>query len=134
VTSASQYLQMPFIAFSGSCGNQTSVQCLGTTGSSDVPSRSYQVFGDLVKNVGHHAVKLGLDLRRYRVDVSSYGNSTGIYTFSTNWTVGPSATSAAAPFGQDFASFLMGLPTSGQYDVNAHGVFQSSYYAGFIQC
>jgi hypothetical protein len=133
IASSSQYRQLPFIAFSGSCGNQVSIQCLGTTGTSTVPSRSYQVFGDLVKNVGTHLVKIGADIRRYRVDNISYGNSAGTFTFATNWTVGPNSTSAAAPFGQDFASFLLGLPTSGQYDVNPNGEFRSSYYAAFIQ-
>jgi hypothetical protein len=133
MTTASQYLQMPFIAFSGSCGSQTSIQCLGTTGSSSVPAWSYQVFGDLVKNVNRHALKLGADVRRYRLDNISYGNSAGTFTFGTNWTAGPNSTSAAAPFGQDLASFLLGLPTAGQYDIGAQGSFSSWYYAGFIQ-
>ncbi len=133
MTSASQYLQMPFIGFSGSCGNQASFQCLGTTGASNVPSRSYQVFADLVKNVNRHAIKVGADIRRYRLDNISYGNSAGTFTFATNWTLGPTATSAAAPFGQDLASFLLGLPTSGQYDIGAQGSFRSWYYAGFVQ-
>ena len=33
--------------------------------------------------------------------------------FSNTWTRGPLDNSAAAPFGQDFASFLLGLPTGG---------------------
>ena len=133
MTSASQYLQMPFIAFSGSCGNQVSFQCLGTTGASNVPSRSYQVFADLVKNVNRHAIKVGADLRRYRLDNVSYGNSSGTFTFGTNWTVGPTSTSPAAPFGQDFAALLLGLPTSGQYDVTPQGSFKSWYSAAFVQ-
>lgn len=133
VASSSQYLQLPFIGFSGSCGSQTSVQCLGTTGASNVPSQSYQLFGDLVKNVGRHEVKVGGDLRRYRLDATTYGNSAGTFTFGTNWLTGPTSTAAAAPFGADFASFLLGLPTAGQYDVNAQGIYRSWYYAGFVQ-
>ena len=133
MTSASQYLQMPFIAFAGSCVSQASIQCLGATGANSVPSRSYQVFADLVKNIDRHALKIGTDVRRYRLDNISYGNSAGTFTFGTNWTAGPNSASAAAPFGQDFAAFLLGLPTSGQYDVSAQGVFHSNYYAVFAQ-
>ena len=130
---SSQYLQMPFIGFSGSCGSQTSYQCLGTTGSSNVPSQSLQLFSDVVKNVGHHAIKVGADIRQYRVDATTYGNSTGSFTFGTNWVTGPTSTTAAAPFGADFASFLLGLPTAGQYDINAQGIYRSHYYAAFVQ-
>jgi hypothetical protein len=133
VAGSSQYLQMPFIGFSGSCGSQTSFQCLGTTGSSNVPSQSLQLFSDVVKNVGRHAIKFGADVRQYRLDATTYGNSTGLFTFGTNWVTGPTSTTAASPFGGDFASFLLGLPTSGQYDVNAQGVYRSHYYAAFVQ-
>jgi hypothetical protein len=133
IASQSQYLILPFIGFSGSCGSQTSFQCLGTTGSSTVPSQSVQLFGDLVKNVGRHAIKVGADVRQYRLDAATYGNSTGLFTFSTNWITGPTSSTAAPPFGGDLASFLMGLPTSGQYDVNAQGIYRSKYYAAFVQ-
>ncbi len=133
IASASQYLILPFVGFSGSCGSQTSFQCLGTTGSADVPSQSLQLFSDLVKNVGHHAIKVGVDIRQYRLDAATYGNSTGLFTFGTNWITGPTSTAAAPQFGGDFASFLLGLPTSGQYDVNAQGIYRSHYFAGFVQ-
>jgi hypothetical protein len=98
-----------------------------------VPSQSLQLFSDVVKNVGHHAIKVGADIRQYRVDATTYGNSTGTFTFGTNWMTGPTSTTAAAPFGADFASFLLGLPTAGQYDVNAQGIYRSHYYAAFVQ-
>ena len=35
--------------------------------------------------------------------------------------------------GQDFASFLLGLPYSGTYDLNTYGSWYSYYGAGFVQ-
>jgi hypothetical protein len=35
--------------------------------------------------------------------------------------------------GQDFASFMLGLPTQGQIDLNSYGSYSSYYYAGFVQ-
>jgi hypothetical protein len=133
ITSSSLLPQLPFIGFNGSCGSQVSYQCLGDTGSARDPSTSYQLFGDVVKIVGSHTLKFGSDFRRYRLDNITYGNAAGTFTFSTNWTRGPNASSAASTFGQDFASFLLGLPTSGQFDVNALASFHSYYYAAFLQ-
>lgn len=137
--SSSQFLILPSANF-GSCGSQTSFQCLGSTGDSRVPSSSYQVFGDVVKTVGNHTLKFGADVRKYRLDTITYGSSAGNFVFGPNpgakssaWTNGPTSSSAGAPFGQDFASFLLGLPTSGTYTLNSFGTFNSYYYAMFAQ-
>jgi hypothetical protein len=133
IARSAQFLQMPFIGFAGSCGSQTSFQCLGDSSASKDPSQSLQLFTDVVKLVHNHAFKFGIDARQYRLNNITYGNSAGTYTFSTNWTRGPNASSAASNLGQDFASFLLGLPTGGQFDVNAYGSYYSYYYAGFLQ-
>jgi len=137
IASNSQYLQMPYISFTGngkgSCGKQTSFQCLGPSGSSRTPSQSYQLFGDLVKVIGNHTLKFGVDLRQYSLDAFTYGNSTGSYTFNSSWTNGPTTSAAPANFGQDFAAFMLGLPSSGSFDLNARGTYHSYYYAGFVQ-
>ena len=133
VASNAQFLQLPFVGFAGSCGSQTSFQCLGDGGAARTPSQSYQLFGDVVKIVRRHTLKFGADIRQYRLDNMTYGNSAGTYTFGTNWTRGPTASSAASNLGQDFAAFLLGLPTAGQLDVNPSGSFRSQYYALFLQ-
>ena len=136
VASSAQRLQMPAIEFSGSCGSQTSFQCLGNTNDSAVPSSSYQIFGDVMKMVGNHELHFGVDLRQYRLDTISYGCPDGCYAFGTNWTNGPTSSSPAAPFGQDLADFLLGLPSnsgSSEYTVNSYGTFISYYFAGYLQ-
>ncbi len=76
---------------------------------------------------------MGVDFRQQRNSQTNFSNSSGSYTFSTNWTKGPLDNSTAAPLGQDFASFLLGLPTSGNFDVNSSRTNRAGYYALFLQ-
>jgi hypothetical protein len=133
IAGTSQYLQLPYVGYSGSCGSQASFQCLGDTSASKDPSQSLQLFGDVVKIVGTHAVKFGFDARQYRLDVITYGNSSGSYTFANSWTKQSSTTSTSTVPGQDLASMLLGLPTAGEFDLEPYGSFYSYYYGGFVQ-
>lgn len=138
IQSSSIFPILPAIQFSGSCGSQTSFQCLGNTSDSQDPSDSRQLYGDVVKTAGKHMLKFGIDLRRYKFGFTNYGESSGAYTFGSTWTNGPTSTSAASGFGQDFAAFLLGLPSNSPgtvpgYTLNSVGVFHSWYYAPFIQ-
>jgi hypothetical protein len=74
----------------------------------------YSATGNLMWLVGNHNMKFGTEYRYYIEDASRFSsaNSPQI-NFSNTWTRGPLDNSAAAPFGQDFASFLLGLPTGG---------------------
>jgi hypothetical protein len=131
-SSASLFQQLPFVQF-GACGSMTSFQCLGDNGSSKDPSTEYQLFADVVKIFGRHTVKVGTDLRQYRLDVINYGDSSGSFTTSTNF-VSQGGTNTAAPtFGGDFASFLLGLPTSGDFVQAARASYHQWYTAGFVQ-
>lgn len=132
IAQSSPHLQLPYISF-GSCGSYTSFQCLGDTGAASTPSESYQIFGSVVKVLGSHTLKFGGDARQYRLSNISYGSPAGSYTFGTNWTQGPTTTSSAAPIGQEFASFLLGLPTSGSYSLNSFSSLTSYYYGIFLQ-
>ena len=133
VSASAQFLQIPFIGFGGSCGSQTSFQCLGDNSAALDPSQSVQLFGDVVKIAGSHTLKFGADIRQYRLNNITYGNSAGSFTFGNCWVRASSSTSSTVSVGQDFASFLLGLPTAGQFDVNASGMYYSYYFAGFIQ-
>ncbi|MFB3826844.1 MAG: carboxypeptidase regulatory-like domain-containing protein [Bryobacteraceae bacterium] len=93
----------------------------------------FQVFTNLTKIAGRHSIKTGADLRLHRESAYNYGNSTGAYNFSTNWTRGPLDNATAAPMGQGLASLLLGLPTGGSFDLNATRTNQAGYYAFFFQ-
>jgi hypothetical protein len=113
--------------------NFGTVSGLAGAGASTSANETYQIFSTLTKIAGNHSVKVGVDLRRYRNSSSAYGNSTGSYTFGTQWANGPLDNSASAPVGQDIAAFLLGLPTSGTFDINASSIYQAGYYALFVQ-
>lgn len=140
LSTGSTLKQLPRISF-GNCGSDTtqatSFDCLGQTGADLLPSKSYSLFGTVVKQWRAHVFKVGVDARRYVLEAQTFGNSVGSFTFggfgtANGWT--QSASNAApAPFGQDFASFLLGLPTSGQFDINSPGTYTSNYFAVFVQ-
>jgi hypothetical protein len=126
----SQYLQLPVIAFAGNSGFQQ----LGSNGANGLPSQSAQLYGTWTAVRGSHQIKMGVDARQYNLNYKSYGNATGNFSFSNNnWVRSASNASATVALGQDFAEFLMGLPTSGSYDQNASGMFYQHYIAGFVQ-
>ncbi len=134
MNSSSELLQLPFINFStgGSCGSHTSYQCLGDTNSAMDPTTSYQVFTDMVKVLGQHTLKVGFDGRQYRMSIQNFGNSSGNFTFNSSF-VNAGTGAAAQTFGGDLASFLLGLASSGDYDLNARADYHQYYVGTFVQ-
>jgi hypothetical protein len=126
----SDYLQLPIISFSSNSGFQN----LGATGANNIPSQSLQLFGDWVHIKGNHTFKFGADGRQYRLNTFTAGNSTGSYSFSGNSYVrASSSASSTVAAGQDFATFLLGLPYSATYDLNTFGSWYSYYGGVFAQ-
>jgi hypothetical protein len=101
------------------------------------PFDSYQIFSTLHRVTGKHNLKFGADLRLYRQSSVNFGNSSGNYGFGLSggqgWTNGPLDNSAAAPLGQELAAMLLGLPTSGSFDLNSTQTSQAKYFALFVQ-
>jgi hypothetical protein len=126
IAANSTRLQLPLIFFS------SQMSWLVTDTDAVTPFDSYQIFADVVKNAGNHSVKAGTDLRLLRESNVGYGFSSGFYGFLPVWTQGPLDTSPVAPMGQDFASFMLGLPTFGFYDINAFRTNQAGYMALFV--
>lgn len=134
MNSSSELLQLPFINFAtgSSCGSHTSYQCLGDTGSAMDPTTSYQFFTDMVKVLGRHTLKVGFDGRQYRMSIQNFGNSSGNFTFNSNF-VNAGTGAAAQTFGSDLASFMLGLASSGDYDLNARADYHQYYVGTFVQ-
>ncbi|MBV9084413.1 MAG: TonB-dependent receptor [Acidobacteriaceae bacterium] len=132
IAAQSPQLVLPKIDFA-TCGDHNNFECLGDSGGDRTPFDIFQIFADVVKIAGKHSVKFGADLRLERESSISYGNSEGLYQFRTDWTkADTSATSA--PLGQDFAAFMLGLPSNGGgFDLNSYRTGQEKYYALFIQ-
>jgi len=127
------YVEMPVIKFASS-----SFQSFNNTASPSYdPTTSYQVFGDVVKLLGKHTMKLGFDGRQYRMRIRNYnssGSPSGSFTFGSSWMT--SGTSGSAqPFGSDLASFLLGDATTGNdsYDNQSPADYRSYYIGSFLQ-
>jgi hypothetical protein len=71
--------------------------------------------------------------RQYRLDVINYGDSSGSFTTSTNFVSQGGNNTIAPTFGGDFASFLLGLPTSGDFVQAARASYHQRYTAAFVQ-
>ncbi|MDX1981296.1 MAG: TonB-dependent receptor, partial [Bryobacteraceae bacterium] len=106
---------------------------VGDSGPRAFPFDSFQLFEAFTKIAGKHTLKFGGDIRQLRESDFQFGFSNGTFAFGNNWTQGPFDNSPSAPLGQDLAAFLLGLPTGGQFDVNAARSNLSNYYAFFLQ-
>jgi hypothetical protein len=129
----SNYLQLPVITFSSNTG----FQALGATGADRIPSQSFQLYASWSRTMGNHSFKFGTDDRQYRLNSFTAGSSTGQFSFSGNsWVRASSSASSTVGMGQDFASFLLGLPytaSASVYDLNTYGSWYSYYTSGFLQ-
>src|SRR5437899_5134334 len=84
---------------------------------------------------GNHSLDFGMEARAYRQNKYN-GNSmrSGRYNFDSTWTRGPLDNSTAAPIGQEFAAFLLGLPAASSLIArNADFAEQSTVWAGYFQ-
>jgi hypothetical protein len=93
----------------------------------------YSVQPTLTRLLGNHSLRIGYDFRIHRDNRVNPGNAAGLYTFGTDFTRGPLASSAGAAAGQQLATMLLGLPTSGSIDRNASRANQNLYHGVFVQ-
>ena len=82
---------------------------------------------------GNHTLHYGADIRLYR-GFGFYGgfDVSPELVYLPTYTNGPFDNSAVAPLGQEYASFLLGIP-SGQMTRSASFATQNTYYAAFLQ-
>ncbi len=106
---------------------------IGDGGGREFPFDIFQLFESFTKIVGKHNLKFGLDFRETRESQIDYGLSNGDFSFGNGWTNGPLDNAPTAPIGQDFAAFLLGMPTGGGFDLNAARTNHNRYYALFLQ-
>jgi hypothetical protein len=89
-------------------------------------------FGSASHNRGSHSIRFGTEFRTTGINRITYGNLTPAYNFAHNWVVA-NDTAAASPMGQQLASFLYGLPTSGSVSRNDSSASISKMFAWYIQ-
>jgi len=93
----------------------------------------YSVQPTMTRLAGKHSFRAGYDFRMHRYNRRAPGHVAGLYSFDTSYTRGPFDTSSGAAVGQQFASFLLGLPTGGRIERNASVANQSLYHGLFFQ-
>ncbi len=122
---ASTQLVFPIIDFQ-------SFSDIGANNVSSTPFDTFQLFETVTKITGKHSLKFGADIRKQIESSNTFGNSSGAYVFNADWTRAAS-NAANAPIGQDLSGMLLGLPTGGNFQVNAARTNQAFYYAFFVQ-
>ncbi|HWB86097.1 MAG TPA: TonB-dependent receptor [Bryobacteraceae bacterium] len=105
---------------------------LGVDGSAGYEAHDTSTFStSAIWMRGRHVLRGGLELRRYDDNFRQPGTASGIYTFSKAWTQA-NPLRGDANSGDEFASFLLGLPASGSVPLNIDPSFRSGYYALFF--
>ncbi|HXE08436.1 MAG TPA: carboxypeptidase-like regulatory domain-containing protein [Acidobacteriaceae bacterium] len=132
--SNSTSLALPRLNFTDSA----TIASLSTAPGSATYFDTIQLFASLNKTWGHHTLKIGPDIRANKNSTVSPGNANGTFTFANSagdfLTKGnTTAVGTIQNFGNSFAGFLLGLPTSGSYDENTKFQFNNWYFGSFIQ-
>jgi hypothetical protein len=129
-----EFKMLPYITFLSTgvaAGARSTFEPLGYNGDGTNFNDIFQIFGNVVKVHGNHTIKVGTDAREYRWSAFTFGNPSGTYGFTGNYTNSP-AVSNTTIFGQDFAQFLLGLPSTGSLDLNTQSTVESKYLAFFV--
>jgi hypothetical protein len=85
------------------------------------------------KFIGRQTIKVGADFRKIGLDFLDAGQTAGTFTFTRGFTSGPNPTTAGSNTGDAFASFLLGLPGSGNIQKATEANMFINYYAAYIQ-
>jgi hypothetical protein len=92
---------------------------------------AHDVNGSLIKVLGNHTVQVGGEFRYLKLDFYQYAYPAGTYYTDTSWTrLNPQNNDGS---GDPFASFLLGLPQSGDITNDPHTVQNSQYIAVYAQ-
>jgi hypothetical protein len=93
---------------------------------------TYEAAVNVTNVFGKHTLRSGVSWRVYQLNAYDLGSSSGSFTFDSTYTRA-SSTSASAPIGQGFASFLYGIPSSGSFPINDNYAEQTRYWAFYSQ-
>lgn len=110
----------------------TNYMPLGNTGNNYLPFDTYTIIADASKQWNSHLIRFGTRLAQTRSTVINTGLWYGSFAFSPIWTQ-RNPQQADATSGNDFASFLLGYPTSGFTDSNAQASVQNKLASFYFQ-
>jgi outer membrane receptor protein involved in Fe transport len=93
---------------------------------------TWSVQPNLSWTTGRHTMKYGVEFRLYNQNRLQPGAAAGNYTFDKRWTQADPLRGDALS-GNEFASFLLGHPSSGFVDRNIDPAYQNTYYVAYVQ-
>ncbi len=105
---------------------------LGDTFGDSTSFDIYSVQPTMTKIAGSHSLKLGYDFRSYRENNIPAAHAAGRYIFDNTFTRQRDNSTGNVAGGQQFASFLLGLPTGGAIDRNTARSNQTLYQGVFV--
>jgi carboxypeptidase family protein len=94
---------------------------------------AYSLNSNVSKSLGRHFVKLGGEARAYQFFRQDEVSSNGTFTFANTFTRRDPLNNTGATSGSGMASFLLGLPTSGNVTLGTPRTEQYRYYAVYLQ-
>ena len=110
----------------------TNITSIGGTSGGKNSQLYHSFFASASHTRGSHSLRFGTEFRTTAINRITYGNLTPAYNFAQNWVVA-NDTAAASPMGQQLASFLYGLPTSGSVSRNDSSASISKMFAWYVQ-
>ncbi len=121
--------QLPRLDFTDSSGyDDMGVTCGGYTNYSLGTLRA-----EMVKMLGTHSVKSGVDLRRHWRSNIPGGNTSGEFQFRNNYVRQRDDTNNAGTIGLEWAAFMLGAPTAINIDTNDSYNLINPYNAAYVQ-
>ena len=128
IAANSPHLMFPLFTFSdGYAGNAAA-----SSNYINQPYTTYQVFNSYTKVWGAHTIKFGGQLLLQDFTNINWLNSTGGYTFDAGTWVKATNSATAPTLGGSMAQFLLGLPTSGSFDIYSPAKDDSWYKVLFL--
>lgn len=104
-----------------------------TSGPSYENDYNYEGRASLQHVIKNHTLHYGIGYLVQQEATGSSGGAAGTYNFSNIWTTANPNTTAGIGVGSSFATFLLGLPSSGSITQNSSAYYSQPYIGTFVQ-
>lgn len=94
---------------------------------------SHALLASITKIAGRHNIVIGTDVRLHLINFFNVGSSAGTFSFANAQTQGPNPNTTSTTAGNAFASFLLGVGSSGSMPIGSGNELKDWYMAGYVQ-
>jgi hypothetical protein len=106
---------------------------LGTNQSGPTNDTTWEYIVNATRQLQAHTLRYGFQFLNQQEGTTGYGQSGGSFGFDTSWTRQNPTGNAGTGEGLAYASFMLGLPTSGSLPTNASAFWDQHYTAFYLQ-